>query len=65
MDTPTTSTTTKRSYSDRLLDAMCFDEWKDAINAEIEALPDAEIAAEAEEYEEDIEDRAYWAKGQW
>lgn len=57
--------TTKRSYSDRLLDAMCFDEWRNAINAESDALPDAEIAAEAEEYEEDMLDRDFWAKGQW
>lgn len=55
----------KRSYGDRLLDAMCLDEWKDAIDAEIDALDDAEIAAEAEEYEEDMLDRDYWAKGQW
>lgn len=54
-----------RSYSDRLLDAMCFDEWWDAIDAEIDALDDAEIAAEAEEYEEDMLDRDYWARGQW
>lgn len=28
-------------------------------------LSDAEIAAELEEYQDDIADRDYWAKGQW
>lgn len=57
-----------RTYTDRLLDTMCFDEWKDAIDAEIDALPDAEMDEHLEElldYEADILDREWHSRGQW
>lgn len=55
-----------RSYSETLLDTMCFDEWQDAIDAEIDALPDAEMAEHLEDtadYEDDIEEREFIRRG--